>query len=208
MKYITLFLFLLASVAAFAQDVVTDTTYTINNAGTYIEVRRIVYDNGTYSEVGTLIGDAQAMNARTAAAIADKATTLSMAGKTVINSAKTISNLLSIDTVTTASLGISPITSIMLNTEKEFIGDRSTAADNPVYSITNNGGAPVSVTFPLQAASNRIRFQANGGTARNFVALGDMIVVFGYPNTGRNVLYRVAPKRFRSIDGTVVLTRQ
>lgn len=209
MKHILTFIFSLVGFAAFSQDVTTDTSFIITSGGNFIEVRRIVYDNGTYSEQGQLIGDTLAMQTRTAAAINDQATTLSRAAKTVINLSKMITTLLATDTITAIRLaGRSPITAIMLNTEKEFIGERSTAADNPVWSITNNGGAAVNVTFPLQASSNRIRFQANGGAARNFIAFGDMVIIVGYPNAGRNVLFRVGNKRFRSIDGTVILSRQ
>lgn len=211
MKHILALLFSLVSLAAFSQEITTDTSFIITSGGNFIEVRRIVYDNGTYSEQGQLIGDTIAMQTRTAASISDQAATLSRAARTIFGLNKTLVTLLATDTITTARLnGRSPITALMLNYEKEFIGERSTAADNPTWSIANNGGAAVNVTFPLQASSNRIRFQANGVAARNFIALGDMVIIVGYPNAGRNILFRptATARRFRSIDGAVILSRR
>lgn len=210
MKYIFIIIIISAlfPLSASAQDIVLDTTYTTNVGGTFIEVRRTVYSNGAFQERGEVVGDTLAMRDKIVATLNDRVYTLATAARAIIAENRSITAILKADTAATQTLLRSPITAMMLNNEKQFIRERSDPNDNPAWTITVNGGAPVSITFPVQQTTNRIRFQPNAGTARQFLALGEMAIIVGYPNAGRNVLYKTSANRYRSIDGTIILQRQ
>ena len=192
--------FLLACLPVFAmaQEVTKDTSWFNNTGGNFFNVTRIEYDNGTYTETASLVGDTTAMVSYYANYISAQAQNYASAAVVAMKAQAATATLAKLDTSMTARLARSPITSIMSSYEREFlIGS---------WEIVYNG-TTTAVTFPRLSTNQRIRLLPSGGTARTLLIFGNMLRIVNYPVTGNNTLFKVKEGRWENLTRTIVLKK-
>lgn len=184
MKNILLFALLLCGLSALqAQSVEQskDTTIITNVGGTFFEVRRIEYTDGTYNESSSKIGDTTAMVSIYVNRIAQESEQIAQAAQTAYRMRQKTSDWAKLDTITTARLLRSPITAIADSYEREFL------TGNWVIEFS---GTSTAATFPRLSSNKRIRLQANG-TARTMILYGKVMRLVNYPFSGLNTLFQL-----------------
>ena len=196
MKYILFFLLLSLQVSA--QEVTKDTSYLTNSGGNFFNVTRIEYNNGAYSENSVLVGDTTATLSLYVNQIASEAQKYSSAAVVAMRAQSAAATLAKIDTMITARLLRSPITSIMNSYERDFLEGS--------WQI-QFGGTNTAVTFPRLSTNGRIRLLPAGSTARTLLIYGNMLRLVNYPATGPNTLFKVRDGRWENLTRTIVLRK-
>lgn len=194
MKYIFLFLPFFAG----AQEVTKDTSWILNLSGAFYNVSRVEYDNGTYTESSSMVGDTAALLSYYTNYIATQARQYSSAAIVAMKAQSATTFLARIDTLTNQRISQSPITAIMASYERDFL----TGNWELQYS-----GTTTAVTFPRLSSNQRIRILPAGGQARTMLIFGDMMRVVNYPVQGNNTLFKVRNGRWENLTRTIVLRR-
>ena len=192
------FLLLFFPVLLSAQEVTRDTSYLTNSGGNFLNVNRIEYENGAYSETSTMIGDTLAVLSLYANKISSEANQYASAAVVAIRAQAATATLAKLDTAMTTRLARSPITTIMDSYEREFLQGN--------WQIVNSG-VPISVTFPRLSTNKRIRLLPVAGTARTLIIYGNMLRIVGYPVSGNNTLFKVREGRWENLTRTIILRR-
>lgn len=186
MKKILFFALLICSLSALQAQTVEqskDTTIITNVGGTFFEVRRIEYTDGTYNESSSKIGDTTAMVSVYVNRIAQESEQIAAAAATAYRMRQKTSDWARLDTITTARLLRSPITAIADSYEREFLTGN--------WQIEFSGTS-TAATFPRLSSNKRIRLQpATGGTARTMLLYGKVMRLVNYPFTGLNTLFQL-----------------
>ena len=193
----TLF-FLLLALQISAQEVTKDTSYLTNTGGNFFSVTRIEYSDGAYSENKTLVGDTSAILSLYVNKISSEANQYASAAIIAMKAQSATSQMAKLDTVISAMLLLSPITSIMGSYEREFL--------QGTWEI-QFGGTNTSVTFPRLSTNKRIRMLPQGGTARTIILYGNMMRIVNYPIAGPQILFKIREGRWENITRTIVLRR-
>ena len=196
MKYI-LFLFIF-SASLSAQEITKDTSWLTNTAGIFYNVARVEYDNGAYSESSTVVGDTLAVLSLYANKISSEANAFASAAVVAMRAQAATAQLAKLDTVMTAKLLRSPISSIMDSYEREFLQGS--------WEILYNG-TTTAVTFPRLSTNKRIRLLPAGGSARTMLIFGNMLRLVAYPVAGNNTLFKVKEGRWGNLTRTIILRR-
>lgn len=149
MKQILFFLLLALQISA--QEITKDTSYLTNSGGNFFNVSRVEYENGAYSEISTLIGDTLSVLSLYVNKISNEANRYAAAATIAMRAQSATASLSKLDTIMTAKLLRSPITSIMDSYEREFLVGS--------WQIISSG-IPTSVTFPRLSTNKRIRATA------------------------------------------------
>ncbi len=181
-----------------AQEVTRDTSYLTNSGGNFFNVNRIEYENGAYSETSTMIGDTLAVLSLYANKISIEANQYASAAVVAMRAQAATATLAKLDTVMTARLARSPITSVMDSYEREFLTGS--------WQIVNSG-VRTSVTFPRLSTNKRIRLLPQGSSARTMLIYGNMLRLVNYPVSGNNTLFKVREGRWENITRTIILRR-
>lgn len=181
-----------------AQEITRDTSYLTNSGGNFFNVNRIEYENGAYSETSTMIGDTLAVLSLYANKISSEANRYASAAVVAMRAQAATATLSKLDTIMTAKLLRSPITSIMDSYEREFLVGS--------WQIISSG-IPTSVTFPRLSTNRRIRLLPSGGTARTMLIYGNMLRLTNYPVSGNNTLFKVREGRWENLTRTIILRR-
>lgn len=181
-----------------AQEVTRGTSYLTNSGGNFFNVNRIEYENGAYSETSTMIGDTLAVLSLYANKISSEANQYASAAVVAMRAQAATATLAKLDTVMTARLARSPITSVMDSYEREFLTGN--------WQIINSG-VPTSVTFPRLSTNKRIRLLPQGSTARTMLIYGNMLRLVNYPVSGNNTLFKVREGRWGNLTRTIILRR-
>jgi hypothetical protein len=192
-----LFLFLFPTLLS-AQEITKDTSYLTNSGGNFFNVSRVEYENGAYSETSTLIGDTLAVLSLYVNKISNEANQYASAAVIAMRAQSATASLSKLDTIMTAKLLRSPITSIMDSYEREFLVGS--------WQIISSG-IPTSVTFPRLSTNRRIRILPSGGTARTMLIYGNMLRLTNYPVSGNNTLFKVREGRWENLTRTIILRR-
>lgn len=192
------FFFLLLALQISAQEVTKDTSYLTNSGGNFFNVTRTEYSDGAYSENKTLVGDTLAILSLYVNKISAEANQYASAAIIAMKAKSATAQMAKLDTVISAMLLRSPITSIMDSYEREFL--------QGTWEI-QFGGANTSVTFPRLSTNKRIRMLPAGGTARTMLLYGNMMRIVNYPTTGPQTLFKVRDGRWESLARTIVLRR-
>lgn len=196
MKNTLLFIILPALLSA--QGITKDTSYLTNSGGNFFNVTRIEYDNGAYSENSVLVGDTTATLSLYVNQIANEAQKYSSAAVVAMRAQAAAATLAKLDTLITARLLRSPITSIMDSYEREFLEGS--------WQI-QFGGTNTAVTFPRLSTNGRIRLLPAGSTARTLLIYGNMLRLVNYPVAGPNTLFKVRNGRWENLTRTIVLRK-
>lgn len=196
MKHLIFLLLFSASLSA--QEAIKDTSYISNSGGKFFSISRVEYDNGTYTESSTLVGDTIAVLSFYVNKISSEANQFANAATIAMRSQSATAVLAKLDTLMTARLLRSPITSIMDSYEREFLQGS--------WEIQYNG-TTTAVTFPRLSSNKRIRLLPSGGTARTMLIFGNMLRLVGYPATGNNTLFKVREGKWENLTRTIVLKR-
>ena len=181
-----------------AQEITKDTSYLANIGGSFFNITRIEYENGAYSEGATLVGDTIAVLSLYVNKISNEANQYASAAAIAMRAQAATSALSKLDTIMTAKLLRSPITSIMDSYEREFLQGS--------WQIINSG-VPTAVTFPRLSTNRRIRLLPSGGTARTMIIYGNMLRLVNYPVAGPQTLFKIREGRWENITRTIVLRR-
>ncbi len=181
-----------------AQEITKDTSYLTNSGGNFFNVSRVEYENGAYSETSTLIGDTLAVLSLYVNKISNEANQYASAAVIAMRVQSATASLSKLDTIMTAKLLRSPITSIMDSYEREFLVGS--------WQIISSG-IPTSVTFPRLSTNRRIRLLPSGGTARTMLIYGNMLRLTNYPVSGNNTLFKVREGRWENLTRTIILRR-
>jgi len=115
------FFFLLLALQISAQEITKDTSYLTNSGGNFFNVSRVEYENGAYSEISTLIGDTLSVLSLYVNKISNEANRYAAAATIAMRAQSATASLSKLDTIMTAKLLRSPITSIMDSYEREFV---------------------------------------------------------------------------------------
>lgn len=193
----TLF-FLLLSLQISAQEVTKDTSYLTNSGGNFFNVTRIEYSDGAYSENKALVGDTSAILSLYVNKISTEANQYASAAVIAMKAQSATAQMAKLDTIISAMLLRSPITSIMDSYEREFL--------QGTWEI-RFGGVNTSVTFPRLSTNKRIRMLPKGGTARTMLLYGNMMRIVNYPVTGPQTLFKIREGRWENLTRTIVLRR-
>ena len=196
MKQILFFLLLALQISA--QEIKKDTSYLTNSGGNFFNVSRVEYENGAYSEISTLIGDTLSVLSLYVNKISNEANQYAAAATIAMRAQSATASLSKLDTIMTAKLLRSPITSIMDSYEREFLVGS--------WQIISSG-IPTSVTFPRLSTNKRIRLLPSGGTARTMLIYGNMLRLTNYPVSGNNTLFKVREGRWENLTRTIILRR-
>lgn len=196
MKQILFFLLLALQISA--QEITKDTSYLTNSGGNFFNVSRVEYENGAYSEISTLIGDTLSVLSLYVNKISNEANRYAAAATIAMRAQSATASLSKLDTIMTAKLLRSPITSIMDSYEREFLVGS--------WQIISSG-IPTSVTFPRLSTNKRIRLLPSGGTARTMLIYGNMLRLTNYPVSGNNTLFKVREGRWENLTRTIILRR-
>jgi len=192
------FFFLLLALQISAQEITKDTSYLTNSGGNFFNVSRVEYENGAYSEISTLIGDTLSVLSLYVNKISNEANRYAAAATIAMRAQSATASLSKLDTIMTAKLLRSPITSIMDSYEREFLVGS--------WQIISSG-IPTSVTFPRLSTNRRIRLLPSGGTARTMLIYGNMLRLTNYPVSGNNTLFKVREGRWENLTRTIILRR-
>jgi len=190
------FFFLLLALQISAQEITKDTSYLTNSGGNFFNVSRVEYENGAYSEISTLIGDTLSVLSLYVNKISNEANRYAAAATIAMRAQSATASLSKLDTIMTAKLLRSPITSIMDSYEREFLVGS--------WQIISSG-IPTSVTFPRLSTNKRIRLLPSGGTARTMLIYGNMLRLTNYPVSGNNTLFKVREGRWENLARTIIL---
>lgn len=196
MKHVIFLLLFSASLSA--QEITKDTSYLTNSGGIFFNVSRVEYDNGAYSETSTPVGDTLAVLSLYVNKISTEANSFASAAVVAMRAQAATAQLAKLDTVMTAKLLRSPITSIMDSYEREFLQGS--------WEIQYNG-TTTAVTFPRLSTNKRIRLLPSGGSARTMLIFGNMLRLVAYPVAGNNTLFKVKEGRWENLTRTIVLRR-
>lgn len=190
------FFFLLLALQISAQEITKGTSYLTNSGGNFFNVSRVEYENGAYSEISTLIGDTLSVLSLYVNKISNEANQYAAAATIAMRAQSATASLSKLDTIMTAKLLRSPITSIMDSYEREFLVGS--------WQIISSG-IPTSVTFPRLSTNKRIRLLPSGGTARTMLIYGNMLRLTNYPVSGNNTLFKVREGRWENLARTIIL---
>jgi len=195
MKYL---IFLLFPSLCFSQDVTRDTSYLINSGGKFFDISRTEYSDGTYNERSTLIGDTSAVLSSYVNQIINSSQKYAQAAVIAMRAQSATAQMAKLDTIISAMLLRSPITSIMDSYEREFL--------QGTWEIQYNG-TNTAVTFPRLSTNKRIRMLPAGGTARTMLLYGNMMRIVNYPIAGPQTLFKVRGGRWENLTRTIVVRR-
>lgn len=196
MKYILFFLLLTLQISA--QEVTKDTSYLTNSGGNFFNITRIEYSDGAYSENKTLVGDTSAILSLYVNRISNEANQYASAAIIAMKAQSATAQMAKLDTIISAMLLRSPITSIMDSYEREFL--------QGTWEIQYNG-TNTAVTFPRLSTNKRIRMLPAGGTARTMLLYGNVMRIVNYPITGPQTLFKVRGGRWENLARTIVVRR-
>jgi hypothetical protein len=145
MKYI-LFLFLLATFTATAQNVQSDTTYTTNTAGAFYEVTRVNFIDGTYREQSKLIGDTVQLVNYFENQMFNEFQRLAFRAQELQTADRTANRLIATDLQVTALVGTSPLLELQQSQDSALLTAACTINDVvATFSRTAAGKLRVSV---------------------------------------------------------------
>lgn len=192
------FFFLLLALQISAQEVTKDTSYLTNSGGNFFNVTRIEYSDGAYSENKTLVGDTSAILSLYVNRISNEANQYASAAIIAMKAQSATAQMAKLDTIISAMLLRSPISSIMDSYEREFL--------QGTWEIQYNG-TNTAVTFPRLSTNKRIRMLPAGGTARTMLLYGNMMRIVNYPITGPQTLFKVRNGRWENLTRTIVVRR-
>ena len=193
-----LFLLVCLPIFATAQEITKDTSWFSNTGGNFFNVTRIEYDNGTYTETASLVGDTTAMVSYYANYISAQAQNYASAAIVAMKAQSATATLAKLDTIATQRLLRSPLTAVMSSFEREFL--------HGSWEIQYNG-TNTAVTFPRLSTNQRIRLLPSGGSARTLLIFGNMLRLANYPVTGNNTLFKIREGRWENLTRTIVLRR-
>jgi len=196
MKQIIFLLLFSASISA--QEITKDTSYLTNSGGNFFNVTRIEYSDGAYSENKALVGDTSAILSLYVNKISSEANQYASAAIIAMKAQSATAQMAKLDTIISAMLLRSPITSIMDSYEREFL--------QGTWEIQYNG-TNTAVTFPRLSTNKRIRMLPAGGTARTMLLYGNMMRIVNYPIAGPQTLFKVRGGRWENLTRTIVVRR-
>lgn len=190
MKYI-LFLFLFATTALTAQNVASDTTYTTNTEGTFYEVTRVNFIDGTYREQSKLIGDTTALVNYFENRMFNEFQRLAFRAQELQTADRTANRLIATDLQVTALVGRSPLLELQQSQDSALLLATCTIND-------------VAATFSRTAAG-KLRVSV-GGSAFVVDHFGQALRLRNYPATGQTtILYYINDRLWADANRRVLL---
>jgi hypothetical protein len=190
MKYI-LFLFLFATTALTAQNVVSDTTYTTNTAGTFYEVTRVNFVDGTYKEQSKLIGDTASLVNYFENQMYREFQLLAFRAQELQAADRTANRLILTDIEVNKLVGISPLLELQQSQDSALLLAACTLND-------------AEATFSRTAAG-KLRM-ATGGSVFIVDHFGQALRLRNYPAQGQTViLYQIFPRVWSDANRRVIL---
>ena len=191
MKYI-LFLFLFATFTATAQNVASDTTYTTNTAGTFYEVTRVNFIDGTYREQSKLIGDTASLVNYFENQMYREFQLLAFRAQELQTADRTANRLIATDLQVTALVGISPLLELQQSQDSALLLAACTIND-------------VAASF-ARTAAGKLRVLV-GGSAFVVDHFGQALRLRNYPATGQTTLLYFINERLWADANRRVLLR-
>lgn len=193
MKFIFLLLF---PFTAFAQrHTVSDTTYTINDAGKFFSVREVLYSTNEATTEKTIIGDTVAYFNATFARFQNEAERMAQAARTVFDFGKRLTVLKKENDKVLLATGKDALDTITARLSASFLSGQWTIRDTSVkdiaFSVNGNG---------------QFRYQITGQLTRNADLYGDAITLNNYLSTGKDLfLFKTRSNNYRNREGTIIL---
>jgi hypothetical protein len=198
MKYI-LFLFLLATTALNAQNVISDTTFTANINNQFFEVTRVNFIDGTYREQSKLIGDTTALVNYFENQMFNEFQRLAFRAQELQTADRTANRLIATDLQVTALVGTSPLLELQQSQDSALLLAACTINEvAATFTRTAAGKLRVSVggqAFVVDHFGQALRL-------RNYPAAGQTTLLYYindrlWADANRRVLLRVTPPALR-----------
>jgi hypothetical protein len=198
MKYI-LFLFLFATTALNAQNVISDTTFTTNINNQFFEVTRVNFIDGTYREQSKLIGDTASLVNYFENQMYREFQLLAFRAQELQTADRTANRLILTDIEVNKLVGISPLLELQQSQDSALL--LATCTINEVaatFTRTAAGKLRVSVggsAFVVDHFGQALRL-------RNYPAAGQTTLLYQinarlWTDANRRVLLRVTPPALR-----------
>jgi hypothetical protein len=191
MKHI-LFLFLFATTALNAQNVQSDTTYTVNTNNQFFEVTRVNFADGTYREQSKLIGDTASLVNYFENQMYREFQLLAFRAQELQTADRTANRLILTDIEVNKLVGISPLLELQQSQDSALL----------VATCTIND---VAATF-TRTAAGKLRVSV-GGSAFVVDHFGQALRLRNYPATGQTTLLYFINERLWADANRRVLLR-
>lgn len=215
MKQVTLFFFLLFTVAAFGQNakaIQSDTTYlewdiipedwTGSDDSIFYEVRTVTYSNGREETVREAVGDTATTNSYFINRNVDINRQMAQAALIVIQRPSAVrANRVSDKAIINAGIGPGVYAGLDTLFWKEYLNASAQAPAHIQNYTATQAGTDFAATMRRMANGN-VRLSFNGSNYVCTIYSDTWIRVMGYPVAGQSIdLFRTGPKQWTSVSG-------